>query len=90
MKSNKTLKLLTIFVVVVGAFVVVLNWGAVFGPGDPEFPMDTDDEEGVAKQKNYYEEKQDYDSAEKAEAAAYYADSVAVVEEAYPYDSINY
>ena len=98
MNSNKVLKLLVIFVVVVGGFVVALNWGAVFGPGEPEHPLDTDDD--VVADKHYYGEKtdynHDYDYEEAAVAAdgAYdstiveytYVDSLAAMQKAYPYE----
>ena len=94
MNSNKVLKLLVIFVIVVGGFVVALNWGAVFGPGEPEHPLDTDDD--VVADKHHYgdEMKVDYNhdyGYEEAEVAAYdsttvmytFEDSLAAME-AYP------
>lgn len=84
----KSLKLLVIFVGVVIVFVVALNWDAVFGPGEPEHPMDTNDDEVVAD----YQKENDLHLIDEASevvvdtTAAYYCDSAAVAaEEEYYY-----
>lgn len=84
----KSLKLLVIFVGVVIVFVVALNWDAVFGPGEPEHPMDTNDDEVVAEhQKKHAPYEVDYASEQVVDTTGYYCDSAALAAEEDYYDA---